>query len=114
MNNKYLLFKSRATGDNLSLTTRINHDDGWCCLYTELNSMAQAHEPISSQLLAIDEQLTQLVSDIDILSSVNPLNYALERESFINNKYSQEPNFEYQKTPLITPTNPNVFCMSYH
>ncbi|AEX20973.1 hypothetical protein BA893_02655 [Vibrio natriegens] len=64
--------------------------------------MAQAHEPISSQLLAIDEQLTQLVSDIDILSSVNPLNYALERESFINNKYSQEPNFEYQKTPLIT------------
>ncbi|MGI9897287.1 flavohemoglobin expression-modulating QEGLA motif protein [Vibrio natriegens] len=64
--------------------------------------MAQAHEPISSQILAIDEQLTQLVSDIDILSSVNPLNYALERESFINNKYSQEPNFEYQKTPLIT------------
>ncbi|WP_319553672.1 flavohemoglobin expression-modulating QEGLA motif protein [uncultured Vibrio sp.] len=64
--------------------------------------MAQAHEPISSQLLAIDEQLTQLVSDIDILSSVNPLNYALERERFINNKYSQEPNFEYQKTPLIT------------
>ncbi len=64
--------------------------------------MAQAHEPISSQLLAIDEQLTQLVSDIDILSSVNPLNYALERERFINNKYSQEPNFEYQKTPLVT------------
>ncbi|BDR14512.1 flavohemoglobin expression-modulating QEGLA motif protein [Vibrio sp. STUT-A11] len=64
--------------------------------------MAQAHEPISSQLLAIDEQLTQLVSDIDILSSVNPLNYTSERERFINNKYSQEPNFEYQKTPLIT------------
>ncbi|MDV6252464.1 flavohemoglobin expression-modulating QEGLA motif protein [Vibrio sp. EA2] len=64
--------------------------------------MAQAHEPISSQLLAIDEQLTQLVSDIDILSSVNPLNYTSERERFITNKYSQEPDFEYQKTPLVT------------
>ncbi|WP_319536231.1 flavohemoglobin expression-modulating QEGLA motif protein [uncultured Vibrio sp.] len=64
--------------------------------------MAQAHEPISSQLLAIDEQLTQLVSDIDILSSVNPLNYTSERERFINNKYSQEPDFKYQKTPLVT------------
>ncbi|MCA0935424.1 flavohemoglobin expression-modulating QEGLA motif protein [Vibrio alginolyticus] len=63
----------------------------------ELNSMAQASEPISERLLAIDETLTQLVSDIDILSSVNPLNYAHERERFISNKYSQEPNFEYQK-----------------
>ncbi|KGT35641.1 hypothetical protein HC02_03510, partial [Vibrio parahaemolyticus] len=59
--------------------------------------MAQFNEPISSQLLAIDENLTQLVTDIDILSSVNPLNYAQERERFISNKYSQEPNFQYQK-----------------
>ncbi|WP_047732515.1 flavohemoglobin expression-modulating QEGLA motif protein [Vibrio parahaemolyticus] len=64
--------------------------------------MAQFNEPISSQLLAIDENLTQLVTDIDILSSVNPLNYAQERERFINNKYSQEPNFQYQKAPLDT------------
>ncbi len=64
--------------------------------------MAQANEPISSQLLAIDESLTQLVSDIDILSSVNPVNYAHERERFISNKYSLEPNFEYQKSPLDT------------
>ncbi|TNY58237.1 hypothetical protein CGK67_14635 [Vibrio parahaemolyticus] len=68
----------------------------------ELNDMAQFNEPISSQLLAIDENLTQLVTDIDILSSVNPLNYAQERERFINNKYSQEPNFQYQKAPLDT------------
>ncbi len=64
--------------------------------------MAQFNEPISSQLLAIDENLTQLVTDIDILSSVNPLNYAQERERFISNKYSQEPNFQYQKAPLDT------------
>lgn len=64
--------------------------------------MAQFNEPISSQLLAIDENLTQLVTDIDILSSVNPLNYAQEREKFISNKYSQEPNFQYQKAPLDT------------
>ncbi|EHH2455057.1 flavohemoglobin expression-modulating QEGLA motif protein [Vibrio parahaemolyticus] len=68
----------------------------------ELNDMAQFNEPISSQLLAIDENLTQLVTDIDILSSVNPLNYAQEREKFISNKYSQEPNFQYQKAPLDT------------
>ncbi|MDW3060453.1 DUF1704 domain-containing protein, partial [Vibrio sp. 1978] len=68
----------------------------------ELNDMAQFNEPISSQLLAIDENLSQLVTDIDILSSVNPLNYAQERERFISNKYSQEPNFQYQKAPLDT------------
>ncbi|MEF1310168.1 flavohemoglobin expression-modulating QEGLA motif protein [Vibrio mytili] len=68
----------------------------------ELNIMAHAHEPISNRLLAIDANLTQLVSEIDILSSVNPLNYGHERERFINNKYSQEPDFQYQKTPLDT------------
>jgi uncharacterized protein (TIGR02421 family) len=68
----------------------------------ELKSMAQAYESIPSRLLAIDESLTQLVSDIDILSSVNPINYAQERERFISNKYSLEPNFEYQKSPLDT------------
>ncbi len=64
--------------------------------------MAQASDLISERLLAIDETLTQLVSDIDILSSVNPLNYAREREIFISNKYSQEPNFEYQKPSFDT------------
>lgn len=64
--------------------------------------MAQAYESIPSRLLAIDESLTQLVSDIDILSSVNPINYAHERERFMSNKYSQEPKFEYQKSPLDT------------
>ena len=64
--------------------------------------MAQASDFISEQLLTIDETLTQLVSDIDILSSVNPLNYAHEREKFIGNKYSQEPKFEYQAASFDT------------
>ncbi|EMD77565.1 flavohemoglobin expression-modulating QEGLA motif protein [Vibrio diabolicus] len=64
--------------------------------------MTQLNGTISDQLLAIDENLTQLVADIDILSSVNPLNYAQERERFIKNKYSQEPNFQYSTTNLDT------------
>ncbi len=64
--------------------------------------MAQVSDLISERLLAIDDTLTQLVSDIDILSSVNPLNYAHEREKFIVNKYSQEPNFEYQAASFDT------------
>ncbi|EPE2693955.1 flavohemoglobin expression-modulating QEGLA motif protein [Vibrio alginolyticus] len=64
--------------------------------------MTQLNDAISDQLLAIDENLTQLVADIDILSSVNPLNYAQERERFIKNKYSQEPNFQYSITNVDT------------
>ncbi len=64
--------------------------------------MAQTYESIPSRLVAIDESLTQLVNDIDILSSVNPINYAHERERFMSNKYSQEPKFEYQTSPLNT------------
>ncbi|EID0030813.1 TPA: flavohemoglobin expression-modulating QEGLA motif protein [Vibrio alginolyticus] len=64
--------------------------------------MMQLNDAISDQLLAIDENLTQLVADIDILSSVNPLNYAQERERFIKNKYSQEPNFQYSITNVDT------------
>ncbi|EOX4944208.1 MULTISPECIES: flavohemoglobin expression-modulating QEGLA motif protein [Vibrio] len=64
--------------------------------------MTQLNDAISDQLLAIDENLTQLVADIDILSSVNPLNYAQERERFIKNKYSQEPSFQYSITNVDT------------
>ncbi|MDF5446989.1 DUF1704 domain-containing protein, partial [Vibrio parahaemolyticus] len=66
------------------------------------DNMTQLNDAISDQLLAIDENLTQLVADIDILSSVNPLNYAQERERFIKIKYSQEPNFQYSITNVDT------------
>lgn len=64
--------------------------------------MAQVNELISDRLLAIDASLTQLVSEIDILSSVTPINYAQERERFMSDKYSKEPKFEYQTSPLDT------------
>ncbi|KJY83700.1 hypothetical protein TW81_07930 [Vibrio galatheae] len=59
-------------------------------------------EPTSQRLASLDDNLTQLVKDIDILNSVNPLNYIQERDTFFANKYSQEPKFEYAKTSFDT------------
>ncbi|MEF1284310.1 MULTISPECIES: flavohemoglobin expression-modulating QEGLA motif protein [unclassified Vibrio] len=55
----------------------------------------------NEQLLAvagqIDQQLSSLVEDIDILSSVTPQNYAEERQRFFDNRFSVEPNFVYKE-----------------
>lgn len=52
------------------------------------------------QLLAatakIDEQLSLLVDNIDILSSVTPQNYKEERQRFFDNRFSVEPEFTYK------------------
>ncbi|MBE3651536.1 hypothetical protein BOO92_15135 [Vibrio navarrensis] len=48
----------------------------------------------------IDEQLAPLVEDIDILSSVTPLNYKEERQRFFDNRFSVEPAFKYQTKSL--------------
>lgn len=45
----------------------------------------------------IDLQLSALVEDIDILSSVTPQNYAQERQRFFDNRFSIEPNFVYKE-----------------
>ncbi|HAS8388663.1 TPA: flavohemoglobin expression-modulating QEGLA motif protein, partial [Vibrio vulnificus] len=39
----------------------------------------------------IDEQLSLLVDNIDILSSVTPQNYKEERQRFFDNRFSVEP-----------------------
>lgn len=49
---------------------------------------------------AIDQQLSLLVDNIDILSSVTPLNYQSERQRFFENRFSVEPEFVYQEHTL--------------
>ncbi|MBD1556901.1 flavohemoglobin expression-modulating QEGLA motif protein [Vibrio sp. S9_S30] len=55
----------------------------------------------NKQILAvagkIDEHLSSLVENIDILSSVTPLNYAEERQRFFDNRFSVEPSFTYKE-----------------
>lgn len=47
-------------------------------------------------VFALDEQLAMLVSDIDILDAVSPLNYREQREQFFASLYSVEPEFVYR------------------
>ncbi|ANN27534.1 flavohemoglobin expression-modulating QEGLA motif protein [Vibrio vulnificus] len=44
----------------------------------------------------IDDQLSLLVENIDILSSVTPQNYKEERQRFFDNRFSIEPSFTYK------------------
>lgn len=62
-------------------------------------------EPMQDQLLAsIDQQLYGLVSRIDILDAVKPLNYHDQKKQFFENWFANLPQFEYNPkniNPLI-------------
>ncbi|GLT17046.1 hypothetical protein GCM10007938_08230 [Vibrio zhanjiangensis] len=52
-----------------------------------------------TQVALVDESLSQLVKDIDILNAVSPVNYKQEKENFFRQNYSVEPQFEYKEVP---------------
>jgi uncharacterized protein (TIGR02421 family) len=54
-------------------------------------------QPINQDLIDLDLQLHELVSKIDILSAVKPLNYKEQKAQFFSNQFSIEPQFKYQK-----------------
>lgn len=53
-------------------------------------------EPIPPAVHAIDTQLHDLVSPIDILVAVSPLNYREQKQLFFQHQYSREPEFAYR------------------
>lgn len=55
---------------------------------------------ITENLIQLDAQLAELVSKIDILDAVAPLNYREEKELFLANHYSKNPKFAYKKNEI--------------
>ena len=55
---------------------------------------------IPSEVKALDDALFALVSNIDILDAVSPLNYRDERKAFFEGHYSKVPNFVYKKSTI--------------
>lgn len=55
---------------------------------------------IPPEVKALDDALFSLVSNIDILDAVSPLNYRDERTAFFEGHYSKVPNFVYKKSSI--------------
>ena len=55
---------------------------------------------VSDQLKFFDSSLHSLVSNIDILDAVSPLNYRDEKKFFFDGRYSKVPNFLYKKSSI--------------
>jgi uncharacterized protein (TIGR02421 family) len=55
---------------------------------------------IQPLIKTIDSQLHALVSTIDILSAVKPLNYLQEKETFFSKNFSIEPLYHYKTTDI--------------
>lgn len=55
---------------------------------------------ISPELKQFDDTLHGLVSNIDILDAVSPLNYRDEKKAFFEGHYSKVPSFVYKKSTI--------------
>ncbi|MCB1667342.1 MAG: flavohemoglobin expression-modulating QEGLA motif protein [Pseudomonadales bacterium] len=51
---------------------------------------------IPATVVDIDNRLHELVSPVDILNAVNPLNYREQKQQFLEHHYSREPTFVYR------------------
>lgn len=67
---------------------------------TRENDLTQDVPVIPSEVKALDDALFALVSNIDILDAVSPLNYRDERVAFFEGRYSRVPNFIYKKSSI--------------
>ena len=55
---------------------------------------------ISKALKHLDDALHALISNIDILDAVSPLNYRDEKKAFFDGHYSKFPSFVYKKSSI--------------
>ena len=67
---------------------------------TDQNNVKATDSLISPELKILDESLHALVSNIDILDAVSPLNYRDEKRAFFEGHYSKSPNFIYKKSSI--------------
>jgi uncharacterized protein (TIGR02421 family) len=66
-------------------------------LLDETSGMKHNIQPL---IKTIDSQLHSLVSTIDILSAVKPLNYLQEKENFFSKNFSTAPSYHYKTTDI--------------
>jgi len=55
---------------------------------------------IRTEIIALDSKLHELVSGIEILDAISPVNYKEQKESFFDSRFTQEPNFVYKEKTL--------------
>lgn len=67
---------------------------------TNQNDVKNAELHIPAELKNLDDSLHALVSNIDILDAVSPLNYRDEKKAFFEGQYSKVPNFIYKKSGI--------------
>lgn len=60
-----------------------------------MNKVSATQLNISSELLNFDQAFHETIKKINILSAVNPINYAQQKEQFFESQFSIEPSFEY-------------------
>ncbi|MFV1873020.1 MAG: flavohemoglobin expression-modulating QEGLA motif protein [Oleiphilus sp.] len=67
---------------------------------TSQNQNTATELSIPKALKHLDDALHALVSNIDILDAVSPLNYRDEKKAFFDGHYSKVPNFVYKKSSI--------------
>jgi uncharacterized protein (TIGR02421 family) len=67
---------------------------------TNQNTAEDIKKSIPAELISLDESLHGLVSGIDILDAVSPLNYRDEKKAFFEGYYSKVPNFIYKESNI--------------
>ena len=67
---------------------------------TDQNKVKDTDRVILPELKNLDESLHALVSNIDILDAVSPLNYRDEKKAFFEGHYSKSPGFIYKKSSI--------------
>jgi uncharacterized protein (TIGR02421 family) len=70
------------------------------------------NNPIPLAIRDIDTRLHELVSPIDILTAVSPLNYREQKQFFLQHQYSKEPGFVYRSRDIDSFTlKRNLFSL---
>ncbi len=67
---------------------------------TDQKNAEELKKAIPVELKNLDDALHGLVSSIDILDAVSPLNYRDEKKAFFDGYYSKVPNFIYKKSGI--------------
>jgi uncharacterized protein (TIGR02421 family) len=55
---------------------------------------------IKKEVIALDRNLHELVSSIEILDAISPINYKQQKAEFFDSRFTQEPNFVYKEKAL--------------
>jgi len=82
-------FAHNTLSDNMELMTLINTEPSTSISKTQADFIHN-----------VDDKLFSLVSKINILEAIKPLNFTEQRKSFLDSSYSIDPTFTYQKDTI--------------